>query len=252
MRDQLITESEFYERRIKIKYELIETYFHRIQTGETPNERVNTMKQAFVWDYISIIGCKYSAGYLVLELTDDLICAIHNAFESWVDNAWKLYIKNRYLNQYTIDAYDEMLWMLSLGYLLNIPNEDFLKLVDIIDRDRIKDFLFEFIIRAKIKDRQSITEESYECERIRYGKIRQAITETDKIKAADLIKEFVTKDWYREHKHAGWYNSHKSIHEIYHGYWCYEAAAVVQIMGLDDSAFKDWKYYPKDLVGLNP
>lgn len=34
----------------------------------------------------------------------------------------------------------------------------------------------------------------------------------------------------------------------YQGYWCWEAAAVVVMMDIDDSTFRDHPHYPKDLV----
>jgi len=198
--------------------------------------------------------CKYSSSKLVNELNNDLLNAIKLTHESW-DGFWLIKTSNPtgsiILKQYGLDAYDQMLWMLSLGYLLEIPNEDFKKLVEVIDRDGVKDYLFEFIIRAKLKDRQTISEESY---RDFFGvpqtfeKLRQAITETDKSISEKLVKEFITKDWYKNHKDAGWYNSHKSKHDTYFGYWSFETAAIVKIMGLDDSSFVDCQYYPKDLV----
>lgn len=153
--------------------------------------------------------------------------------------------------QLTGSSYDQMLWMLSLGYLLGIPNEEFKKLVEVIDKDGVKDHLFEFIIRAKLSERHPITEESYQeffGVPQTFEKLRQAITETDKPKAEKLVKEFITKDWYKNHKDAGWYNSHKSKHDTYFGYWSFETAVVVKIMDLNDSGFIDCQYYLKDLV----
>jgi hypothetical protein len=150
-------------------------------------------------------------------------------------------------------AYDDMLWMLSLGYLLNIPKESFEKLVKIIDRDNIKDNLLEFIIRAKIPERTIIKEESYEKyfdlpEKI-FVKIRQIIIENDKKIAQKLMSEYLKKDWYNNHKTQGWWGSHKNEKQnVYYGYWSFEAAAVVKILDLDDSSFKDCQYYPADMV----
>jgi len=250
MRDKFKT-VDYFDRQIVSIQESINRVFHGIEIGKTPNDRINIMKRYIVQNYIANISCKYSLGLNPAELHSDLTNAINTTYESW-DGFWKIEYKGKILNQYG-EAYDEMLWMLSLGYLLDIPNENFQKLVDVIDRDSVKDFLFEFITCAKIKDREPITEESYQ---IFFGipkkneKLRQAITEQDKANAEILIKQFITKEWYKNHKEAGWYNSHKSPHPIYHGYWSFETAAVVKIMGLDDSSFKDCQYYPKDLVSF--
>lgn len=51
--------------------------------------------------------------------------------------------------------------MFFLVYLFNVLESDFNKLVKLIDRDGVKDILFEFIIRVKIKDRVVNLEEIY-------------------------------------------------------------------------------------------
>ncbi|WP_149244338.1 PoNi-like cognate immunity protein [Dyadobacter sp. 32] len=222
-----------------------------LKNGKIKNERINIVKRALAFSFVQIISAKYSSGESrLIDLVGDLKNATDLTYESW-DGFWNIEHNGRQLNQYGLGAYDEMLWMLSLGYLLDVPNEYFKKLVEVIDRDGVKDYLFEFIIRAKIKDRQPITEESYQeffGVPQTFNKLRQAIKESDKTKAEVLVKEFVTKDWYKNHKEVGWYNSHKSKHNIYFGYWSFETAAVVKIMGLDDSGFRDCQYYPKDLI----
>lgn len=245
---------EHFEKWIRDYNESIERVKNWILIGKTPKERINTMKQSMVQSFINLIKCKFSSDYATNELKPDLTNAIHLTYESW-DGSWLIKSGNPtgsiVLNQYGLDGYDQMLWMLSLGYLLDIDENDFKKLADVIDRDGVKDYLFEFIIRAKIKDREPITEESYReffgvpsC----FEKLRQAITETEKSKAEKLAKEFVIKDWYKNHKDTGWYNSHKSKHDTYFGYWSFETAAIVKISGLDDFSFRECQYYPKDLV----
>ena len=222
-----------------------------LQNGKIKADRINIVKRALAFSFVQIISAKYSSGESDnVDFKNNLLNAIKLTHECW-DGFWLIEHQGKKINQYGLSGYDEMLWMLSLGYLLNIGEVDFKKLVEVIDRDGVKDYLFEFIIRAKIEDREPIVEESYQeffGVPQTFEKIRQAITETDKLKAEKLVKEFITKDWYKKHKDAGWYNSHKSKHDTYFGYWSFETAAVVKIMGLDDSSFIDCQYYPKDLV----
>jgi hypothetical protein len=253
MRDKIKTK-EYFDRQIIVLKNSITQILSWISNGEILYDRINNMKRAIVWNYISIIGCKYSLELNPVELYPDTINAINTTYESW-DGFWKIAAGNPrgsiILDQYGLGGYDQMLWMLSLGYLLDIPNEEFQKLVDVIDRDRVKDFLFEFIIRNKIKDRQPIVEESYQkyfgIPQI-FDSLRKAIVETDKTKAELLVKQFV-RQWYVKHRSQGWYNSHNSTCDGYYGYWSFETAAVVKIMELDDSSFIDCQYYPKDLIG---
>ena len=83
-----------------------------------------------------------------------------------------------------------------------------------------------------------------------FKSLREAILEEDTIIAQSFIKQFIENEWYQNHKKAdsGWVDSHKSEHDLYVGYWCFEAAAITCIKGLDDSSYRDHPYYPKDLA----
>ena len=77
-------------------------------------------------------------------------------------------------------------------------------------------------------------------------KILIDITKLNKEKAEVKMKEYLDK-WYGLHKNDPWYNNHKK-QSGYKGYWCWDAAAVVKIKGLDDASFKDHPHYPYDMV----
>ena len=172
-----------------------------------------------------------------------------------INNQGKVHLKdNIYLNQYYVPTYQIILNYFSLAYLLEIPDSDFQILVNITDRDNISDNLYEFIIKARFPNRVQKRSEEYDTEHSVilkvYNRLRKATKEKDKVAAARLVKQFLEKDYY--HKHMNLYNSHNSKANIYCGYWSFEAAAVVKIMGLDDSSFIDNQYYPKDLVHQLP
>ncbi len=250
MRD-LIKDKNYFKNFINSEIERYTKFNNWITEGRTPKERIPYVKNNIIEIKIGVLVAHYSSNSSFDNLNKILLDVINLMKENW-DGFWKLKnSKGEELDQYILSAYDEMLWMLSLGYLLDIPNEEFKKLVDVIDRDGVRDKLFEFIIKAKLPERASISEESY---REFYGipkvfeKLRLAISEPEKSKAELLIKDFLTNDWYKNHKDAGWYNSHKSKHNTYFGYWSFETAAVVAILDLDDSSFRDNQYYPKDLV----
>lgn len=50
--------------------------------------------------------------------------------------------------------------------------------------------------------------------------------------------------WYDKHSDAYWYNSHESKNNTYCGYWCFEIAALAQILGIDDTVLRENPYYP--------
>ncbi|WP_254412213.1 PoNe immunity protein domain-containing protein [Dyadobacter diqingensis] len=248
---QNIKTEEYFKNYLNEYKSHIKRGFEMISNGKVLPERMVFFKKGQLDFIINYSIATYTSGLDITILREEYSKVLDYWPQGWSKNIANLIIEGEVYDQYVLSAYDEMLWMLSLGYLLDVGAGDFNKLVEVIDRDQVKDFLFEFIIGARIKDREPIELESY---REYFGvpkvfeKLRQAITETEKEKVEKLVKEFVTREWYKNHKDAGWYNSHKSKHDSYFGYWSFETAAVVKIMGLDDSSFKDCQYYPGDLV----
>jgi hypothetical protein len=115
MRDNLKSEQHF-DKWINEFYQSLDRVTNWILTGKTAPERVNTMKQSMVQTSINLITCKYSSSKDITTLCGDLINAINLTHESW-DGFWNVEYNGKKLNQYGLSAYDEMLWMLSLGYL---------------------------------------------------------------------------------------------------------------------------------------
>jgi len=79
-------------------------------------------------------------------------------------------------------------------------------------------------------------------------KIKQSFI--DKQEAIKELKIFLDKIWYKMNREMYWYNSHKDS-DIYFGYWSFESAALVKLLGLDDSILRDNKYYPYDIAHFN-
>lgn len=224
-----------YERRMK-----------KLRDGDIKKSRIPAVKIDMIRRLIRKIAAKYSLGLHAELMTSDYTTCIELVSNYWAGYRKLIGNNHKTLDQYSLDAYDDMIWLLSLGYLLNVPEKQFNKLVVVIDEDQIRDKLFEFIISAKIPSRQVMQNESFKWKL--FGKLRKAIEVTDRDQAAMLVKQFLEDDWYKEHKNATWYESHKSKFDIYSGYWSFETAAIVKILNLDDSSFKANKYYPRDLV----
>lgn len=248
-----LKDTEFYNRFKNELNFVIQRSRDWIKEGKIPVDRITIAKDGIRSNFLKSTILRYTFGESIVDVQKEFQNVISTVDESWVGQ-WTLKKSNgEPYKQYILTAYDEMLWMLSLGYLLDVPEEDFKKLVKVIDQDKVKDNLFEFIISAKLKDRAPIQEESYHdffaIPEI-FSKLREAVRESDKRKAEKLIHDFLKKDWYKNHKDAGWYNSHKSKHDTYFGYWSFETAAVVKIRGLDDRSFRENQYYPKDLLHI--
>ncbi len=248
---QNIKSQEYFNNYFETYNKQVENRKILLDSGQVKPERIVWFNKASLDILLNYVISKYTSGAPVENLKTIFLQIPNLLSQFWSTEVVLLKYEGRTLYQYGLSTYDEMLWILSLGYLFNIPELDFRKCVKIIDRDQVKDHLLEFIIRSKLNDRPVIEEESYEYGWKLFGKLRQSIVEPDKLKAEKLVKEFIAKDWYKEHRNTGWYNNHKSIHNTYFGYWSFETAAVVKIMGLDDTSFKDCIYYPYDLVHWN-
>jgi hypothetical protein len=248
---QNIKDQEFYKRSIA-ELEFIESRSKQwLRDEQIPKERISIVLDSFRAYRLKRTKLKFTFGESIEDVKKEFQTMLDYVNDSWVGLGTLKLSADKSLKQYILSAYDEMLWMLSLGYLLDISIQEFKKLVVLIDKDEVEDFLFEFIIKAKISDRKPIARESYqEVFRVPnvFEKLRQAIIEPEKTKAEKLVHDFITKDWYKKHKDAGWHNSHKSVHDVYSGYWSFETAAVVKIMRLNDSSFRNSPYYPKDLL----
>ncbi|MBQ4818857.1 PoNe immunity protein domain-containing protein [Aquimarina sp. MMG016] len=252
MRDSLKDKTYFTEF-IEKKERLISRGHSLLDQGKVAVEMIDTFKFDIFDKSLSKVIADYSIG-LDLVIVKDNYLKILSDLNVWKAKTTKVNLGIQYTDRYTVEPHGKMLRMLSLGYLLNTSDQDFKILVDKIDRDNISDNLYEFIIKARFPDRVQKRPEEYDTDQSVilkvYDKLRRATEQNDKEEAAKLVKEFLEKDFY--HKHSGFYNSHKSKANTYYGYWSFEAAAIVKIMGLDDSSFIDQQYYPKDLVHQSP
>lgn len=249
-----IKDKAYFDLSIQKREELIEKNINRIVRGTLPQDRVNISKNFRVGLYKNNLTARYSRGDNMNseEVLSDYINAVELMEETWSPKVWNMLASDSTpLNQYTFSGFLDFSRMLSLGILLAIPQKHLLKLVKFIDGDEVKDFLFEFLIRYSIPQREIIQHESYsEFFHVneRYGVLKEIINETDKVIAQKKLKHFLETKWYQSFKDTPLYNQHNNPHNIYVGYWCFQAAAITKIMKLDDSSYRDNQYYPKDIL----
>jgi hypothetical protein len=183
-------------------------------------------------DQISLLKAKYSIGTAPDALIDDVKFCI-----SLMEKSWK-----------AESGYVQLIWILSMGIMLEIENKYFETLKNLADRENLNDFLVDFLLKSKIPEHDK---QSLDFEHKTPYKATSEIVELakkDKDKAVERLKSYLSKEWYKGHSDMGWYNSHKSKWNVHTGYWSFESGALVIILGLDDSPLKDIQYYPYDMV----
>ncbi|ASZ12584.1 DUF1911 domain-containing protein [Chitinophaga pendula] len=189
---------------------------------------------ALAVDYLSKIYLIYSMGKPITECYDLFIAAARLYEKSWDPDS----------------IYPDMLDMVSLGYLLQVPDQEFGYIVQYVQQaDQhssepkwTPDGVLWFIINARMPGGPKPTS-------VIWPKISQdifAITKMQRPQAEIAMKTYLDK-WYQLHSQDPWYDNHKK-ELCYKGYWAWEAGAVAKIMQLDDSSFKDNPYYPYELV----
>ncbi|EUJ32575.1 PoNi-like cognate immunity protein [Listeria cornellensis] len=141
-------------------------------------------------------------------------------------------------------GYVEMVWLLSVGIMLEIPDEQMKRLHDIVKSDGVEDYLLNYLMK---KDGSNSALTSPFLHEVPY-KFLQLVIESNGKAAINLLKQYLSDEWYERHDDMGWYDSDKSKENIYSGYWSFESGAIAKMMGLDDSFIKDSPFYPYDLV----
>ena len=126
------------------------------------------------------------------------------------------------------DAYVFALWIVSLGVLLEVTDEEFRLAVDLLG-NRGGDALFDRLVALRIPARTRATELLYPHV---YRPLYEALV-AEGARRAVLIQIFLDR-WYAGMSDTYWHDSHLAEDTGYFGYWCFELAAFVKALGVDD------------------
>ncbi|EKS21411.1 hypothetical protein HMPREF9186_00235 [Streptococcus sp. F0442] len=171
----------------------------------------------------------YTAGYPIEKFKEEYLTFVDSLVPVWHSNS----------------GYDEMLWALSIGILLEIDEMTFEKLVDLVRKDDPEDYLIDYLIQSRHPE--WTIRINYNFPRP-YGFTRKIIEEENSEQALKLLKEYVTKKWYPGHRDTGWYDLHKYNIDNYYGYWSFESGALCKLKELDYKQLEGLPYFPYDLV----
>ncbi|MCB4336125.1 PoNi-like cognate immunity protein [Bacillus cereus] len=143
-------------------------------------------------------------------------------------------------------GYLSLIWMISLGILLETDKKNIERLKKIVDTKNMNDAVIDFLLCASDIGYTNMTNRYYKENP--YAKTREIIelAQTDKKEASKRLQTYMEKEWFKGHYDYEWKNAHKE--PGYVGYWSFETAAIVKILGLDDTSLKDNNHYPYDLA----
>lgn len=183
-----------------------------------------TILQGF---YINMILAKYSAG----ESTEEI--------RKYINKLMDISLQFQSCPMYSV-----LLDILSLLEMSSLNDEKKNAFFKLISKEHNDDFLINILVTKTYNTKNILFPEPYTA----LKEVIDLANDNQKEKAIQRLKKYLDKEWYKGHSDAGWYNSHKSKHNIYTGYWSFESGALVKILGLDDTLLKDQKYYPYDMV----
>ncbi|PFQ17441.1 PoNi-like cognate immunity protein [Bacillus cereus] len=241
MRDPLCIEEKCREG-IEYNKEFIEENREEIKSFEE-DERNGIQRKAK--DNKSLIEGRYLLNFNY-ELEDinakySLGEAIHT-IEGDFDNAL---IDLRHIGENEV-GYLNLIWMISLGILLETEKKNLVSLAKLVEKENMNDAVIDFLLCASDIGYTKMTNRYYKENP--YAKTREIIelAQTDKKEASKRLQTYMEKEWFKGHYDYEWKNAHKELGYV--GYWSFETAAIVKILGLDDTSLKDNNHYPYDLA----
>lgn len=171
----------------------------------------------------------YTAGYSIEDFKCEYIKYVKSLQLSWKGNS----------------GYEQMVWALSIGILLEIEEDVFNQLVNLVKKDDPEDCLIDYLIQSRHPE--WTIRINYNFPRP-YGFTRKIIEEENSDQAVKLLKEYVIKKWYQGSRDSAWYDVHKQNVKSHVGYWSFESGALCKLKGLDYKELEGLPYFPYDLV----
>lgn len=222
MRDRL-KDNQYFVEFLEEENARIEKFQEKLKNNEVAESRILPIKQKISSIKFGVWIARYSLGENIDILKNEYVQML-----------------SEISRDYSAELYNDILWIVSIGILLDIEEDDFSLIAKLIEKS---DWLYEYLLNYR-NDNIGISDT------VLFKKPYKFLYEIVNVKQNKIValKEYLEKHWYKDNNDAGWYDSHKSKQNTYYGYWSFESGAIVKILGLDDTILKDVPYYPYDLV----
>ncbi|BCZ47456.1 hypothetical protein psyc5s11_35230 [Clostridium gelidum] len=143
-------------------------------------------------------------------------------------------------------GYLYLLWMISLGILLETDKKNIKRLSKLVEKENIKDSVIDYLLYTSDIGWLKVTDIYYKENP--YSKTKEIIelAQKDKNGASKRIQKYMQKEWFKGHYDYEWKNAHKE--HGYVGLWSFETAALAKILEIDDASLIENNHYPYDLA----
>lgn len=201
----------------------------------TPRHRRRLLHAAFQRSMEYLVAC-YSRGDAVESLREPFMVAL-NSLSLYQEDKQCIPHDFRYIAPYV-----HSLWLLSFAILLDVEAKHTEKLLVLLNNEG-RDALFEELASFRASDR---TVPATLLHADPYGHLLKVLQGSESERNNHILA--FLEAYYGGMKNAYWYDTHKKSNVGFIGYWCFELAAVVKCLHVDDRAFTSNAYYPRDLV----
>ena len=245
MRDKLINDKNYYDRFLRTKESLIEQSIDRINSNSIPKDNISNVWHRIFFKKLECLIAKYGRGDSLNELKIELDKLYNHIEIEWQNDAvkFKMGRPQKILDQYWLNSYCYMVWLLSLSILLGLRKERITQITSLIETANINDELILYLLSC-------LNEKNYENQKeVTYPLFKKLMKNGLEHIESKKIKNYLGS-WHKNTKLFTWHNYINSAKdkEYYFGYWSFESAAIVALNELDDGAFKEHSNYPNELV----
>jgi hypothetical protein len=142
------------------------------------------------------------------------------------------------------DDYERLANIVAIGLLLHVDSGLISLIRSVLKVNQVNDFLLEYLF-SFILPKENIPDKKNHLHW--FGDIIRISNLNDPSAASTELANFMNKKYYQNRKEAYWYGYHLSKFDIFFGYWCWVAAAIAEINGIDDRILENNYYYPYDI-----
>lgn len=237
-RREPLMDQAYFDGAVDYETKTLARFEEKLATSPAPPANRARWAYSIFQKRYELILLRYSCGEPVSE--------IGTAFPSCVE-AWERYLGMEGHQSVSfadsLDDYVVSLWLVFLAMLFDADAAILDRLLRCIGNAGT-DALFERIVATRVSNRP-------QAQRLLWPKPYQLLQDAIDAPPATrphLFQKFL-KIWYPSLIQCYWHDNHKGPEGGgFFGYWCLEAAGVVKAFGINDSAFCDMSYYPKDFL----
>ena len=201
-----------------------------VQRFPYPNKKVILNTRIAVYDkYDQIITAKYSLGEDISEIIE-----VYAKLLELLD-----------VIEYDEICYDSFYDLFALGILLETPIENLNKIIEMADKGKANNIIFDFLVESTNLKRNFKSDEfDDDNDEMIYSMIQLSFK--DKEKADKDFCEYMKNEWWKKAYGTGYKKAHKEYGYV--GFWNYNCAAIAKILEIEDSSLKEDNHYPYELA----